>query len=140
MKLRAMVFDDNPVIRSALGELLNKFGYEVFSFPEPGFCPLQEYNECPCGIDEQCTDFIISDIEMPGMNGIDFVIEQLGKGCRVRHIALMSGNWSTSDLKKAAELGCKTFTKPFDIDEFMHWLKDCQSRIDVNRKLRTLFV
>ena len=82
-----------------------------------------------------CADIIITDIDMPKITGLDFIENQLKRGCKVRNLATMSGSWSDSQMKRAAELGCKAFTKPFDINELMSWLNHCEKSIDPARRL-----
>ena len=65
--------------------------YEVITFPEPGVCPLHVSLRCPCADGTSCSDLIVSDVNMLGQNGIDFVEQLINKGCRQRHFALMSG-------------------------------------------------
>jgi len=35
MRLRAVIFDDEPLMRQLLWSLLDRRGYEVFTFPDP---------------------------------------------------------------------------------------------------------
>ena len=115
MRRRAVIFDDNDLIRYALWSLFDSRGYEVFTFPEPGLCPLHVVRECPCPGDSSCADLIISDVNMMGANGIDFLEQLTQKGCKQRHFGIMSGGFSAADLARASELGCKLFTKPLDL-------------------------
>lgn len=135
IKLRALVFEDDSMFRDTLRHLLHSRGYEVLTYPEPGFCPLRNTDVCACPPDQYCADIILSDIDMPNMNGIEFVAGQIKKGCRVKNIGLMSGGWSDANLKKAKKLGCRTFFKPFDLEELIRWLKQCENNINPNRVL-----
>lgn len=123
---RALLLEDNTAIRFALKQLLDKLGFEVLDFPDPGSCPLQRADKCSCPRDRFCADVIISDIDMPQVSGIDFVANQVRKGCKVKNIALMSGGWSTNELHQADALGCKTLSKPFDFAELKRWLHNCE--------------
>ena len=42
MSYRALIFDDQKEIRQMLWALFDSRGYEVFTFPHPGLCPLAE--------------------------------------------------------------------------------------------------
>jgi hypothetical protein len=75
---------------------------------------------------------------MPTKTGIELIREQRQKGCKVKHIALMSGNWTNSELEDAQGLGCHVFYKPFDLKEMFQWLDDCVNNIDPDRKLAEL--
>jgi len=135
MVYRAFVFDDESAIRSLLWSILDHRGYEVFTFPHPGVCPQFGMAACPCPLEKACTDIIISDLNMPVSNGLDFVEEQVKKGCHCRHMALMSGDWKEQDLAAAKNLGFKIFSKPFQLNELINWLDDVEKKIVPRRKL-----
>ncbi len=139
MKTRAFVFDDDELIRSLLKSILENRGYEVFTFSEPGVCPLYQKAECDCIDGQQCADIILSDIRMPNISGIG-LIEKLDKnGCKVKNRALISGSWTPSELNQAKDLNCKIFKKPFKMEELEDWLDDCEKTIDPNRVLHNRF-
>ena len=132
---RVLIFDDQKEIRQLLWSLFDDRGYEVFTFPHPAICPLSEADCCPCPSDQSCTDIIISDVEMPFLNGLDFIEQQIGKGCRCKYIALMSGAFTDEHVAKATALGIKLFKKPFQIKEIIEWLDQVETEIDPQRKL-----
>ena len=72
---------------------------------------------------------------MPFKNGLEFIKNRLDKGCKVKFRALMSADWNESDLHHAENLGCKTFSKPFDIEDLLSWLANCRNKIDDKRVL-----
>ena len=76
---------------------------------------------------------------MPTETGLEFIKERLDHGCKINYRALMSADWSDPDMKKAQELGCRIFHKPFNLDDLVQWLNDCVERIDTNRKLSDWF-
>jgi hypothetical protein len=63
------------------------------------------------------------------MGGINVIEKQRSQGCKVKHVALMSGDWGDSGLDRARELGCKIFKKPFSILDMRKWLNDISSNI-----------
>jgi DNA-binding response OmpR family regulator len=135
MRLRALIFDDEAVMRQLLWTLCDQRGYEVFTFPDPGLCPLHIFTSCPCPTGSVCADIVISDINMMHVNGLDFVEGLLNKHCHAPHIALMSGAWTDADLARAARLGCTLFAKPFRSAEIMAWLERVEAMISPNRRL-----
>lgn len=135
MRPRALVFDDDSLIRHLLWRYLDRRGYEVFTFPDPGLCPLHAKDRCLCDQETTCTDIILSDLNMPNVKGLDFVEELFAKGCRCHNIALMSGAWSEHDVARANSLGCKLFSKPFTIAEIQKWLVQVEGRLTPDRKL-----
>ena len=138
MKPRILIFEDNDILRSALEYILNERGYEVFTFANPRMCQFFDSVHHYCPLDHACADIIISDVNMPASNGLEFMKERLQKGCKVKYRALMSGGWTDSDLKYARELGCHIFHKPFNIEEMLKWLDDCAQKINSDRKLSDL--
>jgi DNA-binding response OmpR family regulator len=135
MRRRAVIFDDDPLIRYALWHLFDDREYEVFTFPEPGLCPLHVVLQCPCPTGTSCADLILSDVNMHAANGIDYIQQLIQKGCRQRHFALMSGNFSDHDLTRGSELRCKLFTKPLDMDEVKNWIEGVERSIASERVL-----
>jgi DNA-binding response OmpR family regulator len=135
MRRRAVIFDDNYSIRFSLSHFFDQRGYEVLTFSEPGLCPLHAVRQCPCPGETSCADLIVSDVNMTGENGIDFLEELFAKGCKQRQFALMSGNFSESDLMRAASLGCTVFTKPLDMNNFMAWVEKVERAIPTERSL-----
>ena len=115
--IRVLIFEDNNFLRCTLKDFLGDFGYEVFTFEDPVASPLYKKNYCDCRTGKTCADIIISDVNMPCINGLDFIRGQIQKGCKVKSRALMSGDWTHTNLQIARNLGCRIFTKPFDIIE-----------------------
>ena len=137
---RVLIFEDQAVIRKALWEIFDRLGYEVFTFPNPGTCPLYRVKKCLCNLSESCSDIILSDLNMPVQSGLDFIEEQLHKGCRCRNIGLMSGDFEPRDVARANSLGLRLFNKPFRIEDVMGWIKEVENRIPPDRKLAAWFL
>lgn len=135
MRHRAVILDDDYLVRFSLWHLFDRRGYEVFTFPEPSLCPLHVAQECPCPADVMCADLILSDVQMHASNGIDFVGQLIRKGCRQRHFGLMSGRFTEADLTRAPQLGCKLFNKPLDMDQLVAWVEEVEKSISVDRVL-----
>ena len=140
MNYRVLIFDDEKVIRQMLWSLFDNRGYEVFTFPNPALCPISEEEVCQCGDEQACSDIILSDVNMPIKTGLDFLEEQIKKGCRCNHIALMSGAFTDESVSKAKSLGIKIFKKPFKITEIINWLEQIERDIDPKRKLSDWFL
>ena len=137
---RILIFDDSAEIRSLLYDVFNKRGYEVFSFPNPAACPISHEKICPCPTGEACSDFILSDLNMPVQRGIDFLEEQIGKGCQCNNMTLMSGDFTENDVLRAKSIGLNLLRKPFDITKVFEWIKGIEKTIDPDRKLTDWFL
>lgn len=140
MNYRAFIFDDMKEIRKMLWKLFDNRGYEVFTFRHPALCPLSEQEVCPCSSEETCADVILSDGNMPIKKGINFLEEQIKKGCRCKHFGLMSGEFSEEDVSKAKSLGIKLFKKPFKLAQIINWLDQIEKDTDKKRKLSNWFL
>ena len=137
---RILIFDDSEEIRSLLYEFFNRRGYEIFSFPNPGVCPISHEKICPCPIGEACSDFILSDLNMPVQQGIDFLEGQIRKGCQCKNMTLMSGAFTENDVLRAKSIGLMLLRKPFGITEILEWIVSIEKTIDPDRKLSDWFI
>lgn len=138
MKPRILVFEDNDTLRNTLKHLLNDLNYEVHTFSDPGMCPLYYSSDHHCLSDDSCSDIIISDVNMPIETGLEFIRKRLDHGCKIKFRALMSADWNEKDLQFAKDIGCKVFSKPFDMQELLQWLEHCRKQIDHKRTLSNL--
>ena len=140
MSNRVLIFDDQEEIRQALWSLFDIRKYEIFTFPHPEACPLSTEKVCPCPKEQACSDIILTDLNMPFKKGSDFIEEQIKKGCKCKHIALMSGDFTDEDISKSKLLGIKIFKKPFQLSEIINWLNQIERDIDPKRKLSNWFI
>jgi len=87
------VVDDEPTIASTLALILNSSGFSATAFTDP--------MEALQSAQAQCPDFLISDVVMPKLNGIDLGVQfkAIFPSCR---ILLFSGQAGTADLMESA--------------------------------------
>jgi CheY-like chemotaxis protein len=137
-KLRAIVLDDDYVLRTLIDDVLKDRGYEVHGSSEPFFCPVYLNSKCPCPVETHCTDIIITDINMPNMTGFEFIENLKRNACKIQNVAIMSGSWTDEQLEHAKRLGCHTFEKPFKLDEIEKWLDECEKKLNLDNKLSDL--
>ncbi len=135
MRRRALIFDDQADSRRQMWAILNRRDYEVFSYLNPGVCPLNAVQQYPCPEEAICADLIISDIQMLRANGIDFVQQLIEKKCRLPHLAVISESWTEPDRRRAKEFGCKVFEKPLAILKLIEWLDEIEDSIPPGRRL-----
>jgi DNA-binding NtrC family response regulator len=134
-KLRIILLEDNDNLRTILEMLLTRRGYEVFSFSKPTLCPLQIQPACRCKRDQACTDVILTDLDMPEMDGIRFIENIKKKNCKCRHVAVMSGNLSAEAMYQAVKLGCSAFEKPLNKETLFKWLDNIERKGQYSREL-----
>jgi DNA-binding NtrC family response regulator len=137
---RILIFDDDSSIRDLLWNYFDHRGYEVFTFPHPRSCPICELHECMCPLDAACADLIISDLNMPYVRGLDFLAQQISKGCKVRNLALMTGELQAADREQAERLGVRVFEKPFRLADIEKWAEEAEAAIPRSRKLSNWYL
>jgi len=136
-KKRALIFDDDVFILKLLKEVLLNMDYEVFTFNEPTVCPIYEKNAEHCNQNAPCADILITDFEMPKMNGIELLQNQIQRGCPVDTTskAVISGRGSIGNDEAIKQLGVSFFKKPINIGEISKWAKECEQHIDLSQPL-----
>ena len=137
-KRRVIVYDDEPLITNMFKIYLSSLNYEVFTFAEPIVpCPIYTSDSDVCSKTSACADIVLTDYQMPRMNGLQLLEAQMKNGCKIsiKNKALISAYLEESHLKKVQKLGCAHFLKPIDFAKFSAWLADCETRIDLSKPL-----
>ena len=109
MSASILVVDDEPVVQNAVQWLLRSHGYEV-DIAKSG-------EEALSRIAQQEFDVVVSDIKMPGLNGLD-VLERSRALWPNLSVILMTGYASLETAIEALRRGaCDYLRKPFDVDD-----------------------
>ena len=118
---RVLLIDDSPFFRNLLTPLLRVAGYEVTTV-ESGDRAL---SLCEAGED---FDVIISDIEMPGMNGFEFAsaVRKAGRWQQTPLVAL-SSHASPKDLDRGRAAGFSDYVAKFDREALLNSLSETLS-------------
>ena len=130
-KLKVIVIEDDLAVSDLFKKMLQGFGCDVRTFPDPTACLVFGNFERDCPMDSPCTDVLITDVMMSNMNGIKLLRLQRKRGCKAldANKAVMSAT-TTPQLRAAVEeLGCHFFKKPFKLSEVKQWLNECAERI-----------
>ncbi len=104
-----LVIDDDETIRALLRTILEREGYRVVDAPD-GSSGIRRYQESP-------TDLVITDLIMPGKEGIETIRDLRREFPHVKIIAVSGGGRIGPDsyLKMAKGVGAlRTLSKPFD--------------------------
>ena len=104
-----LVIDDDETIRALLRTILEREGYRVVDAPDGG-SGIRRYQESP-------TDLVITDLIMPGKEGIETIRDLRREFPHVKIIAVSGGGriGPNSYLKMAKGVGAlRTLSKPFD--------------------------
>jgi CheY-like chemotaxis protein len=116
-KPKILVVDDERVIADTMAEILNDSGFEATA----------AYNAktAMSAIQKDCPDIVLTDVIMPGMNGIELA-KYVADTCSDTKILLLSGQASVSDLlRQARELGYsfELLAKPLHPDQLIEKLR-----------------
>lgn len=121
--MKIVVIDDDPVILKVVQKLLDRRGHTVLTYTSPLDCPLYEGNPCRFTTSESFPDIIITDYDMPQVNGIEFIQAVCRKGCNCANIAIITAKGVTeSEMRRIARMGTRFFLKPIDSGELYAWL------------------
>ncbi len=124
---RVLLVDDSPFFRNLLTPLLTVAGY-VVTTAENATEALKLKEE------EMEFDAIVSDIEMPGMNGFEFaakVREEGGAWGETPFIAL-SSHATPRDIERGRQAGFTDYVAKFNRDELLSTLQQTLSNIRVS--------
>lgn len=115
-KKRVLVVDDSPFFRNMLTPLLGVAGYEVVSLESPHLA----LKMCDSGAE---FDVIISDIEMPDMDGFSFA-ERVRSGSNWQHTPMiaLSSHATQQDIERGMSVGFSKYVAKFDRDTLLNTL------------------
>ena len=136
---RVVLLEDDPVIRDMVEMLLSAKECDVFSYEDPSQCPIYQEHKCTCSDTQRCADLIITDIDMPQVSGLEFVEDQLRKGCMIRDIAIISGRWTKEKEYRAKDMGCIVFKKPSFFSALEEWVDSCKEELNQKVTLSNMF-
>jgi CheY-like chemotaxis protein len=122
----ALLFDDNEMCRTLMTAMLTEKQFQVVAFSDPISFLSQQEKTCCHRVGDPCFDIMITDKNMPGMTGLEFLEQLKGFDCKLpdRRKAIISGHWTDTELSRAKQLGCKVFYKPEFMDDVFAWLDE----------------
>ena len=127
---RVLVVDDEENIRLVLRTMLKKHGYEV-AVASSGEMALDE-------IDDVAPDFVLADVRMGGMTGIELTQKLTEKGVDAT-VIVMSAFGSVDLALEAMKAGAYDYvSKPFKQDEVLLALRKAEERESLKRENREL--
>ena len=105
---RFLIVDDFSTMRRIIRGLLKEIGYENTAEAEDGVAALDALRNAAC-------DFVISDINMPNMNGFE-LLAQIKSDETLRHlpVLMVTAEARKEDIVRAAQEGAAGYiVKPF---------------------------
>lgn len=130
------IVDDEPITRNGLSKMIDwkAYGFEVSCLAQNGKQALEQ-------LEVEKVDLIITDIEMPIMNGLKYIQEireaELGKERSEKEIIVLTAYGEFQYAKVALRYGVKEYIlKPFDVEEIGKVLEKVKKQMDEVRDLQ----
>lgn len=127
--MKILIAEDKEIARRILERDLNKLGYETEAVAD-GAAAWRRLLEQPFRM-------VISDWEMPGMNGVELVrrIREMNSDEYV-YVILLTGRTDKRDLIEGMDAGADDFiTKPFELEELRVRLRSAQRLLDLEHSM-----
>jgi two-component system response regulator AtoC len=127
---RLLIIDDEENMRHMLSSMLKKSGYRVYT--------ASDGSEALGMVDQTLYDFILCDLKMPNMSGMEF-FEAARDKLWASTVIMMSAYGSIDTAVEAMKKGAYDFiSKPFKLDEVLLTLKKAEERESLKRENRWL--
>lgn len=132
-KQHILIVEDDIDLRETLEEYFKEKNYEVIVFSDATKA-LEFFSEQKAPPD---IDLIISDIRMPGIDGLDFIVE-VKKYVHDTPIIIMTAHQSIEGAVEAIKRGAYDFvTKPFKLDHFELIIKRALKLREIHKEIHT---
>ncbi len=117
LKKRVLFVDDSPFFRNMITPLLSMAGYEVTTLEKPQ----DAIKMCEDGVE---FDVIISDIEMPDMDGFEFAAHIKSEDSKWMDTPLvaLSSHATPKDIERGLNVGFNNYVAKFDRDTLLDTL------------------
>jgi two-component system chemotaxis sensor kinase CheA len=115
---RVLLVDDSQFFRNMIAPLLRSVGYDV----DVSNDPVEALSLRETG---RKYDVIVSDIEMPQMNGFEFAQEVNSEGSSWKNVPMiaMTSHATPNDIKRGEECGFKQYIAKFDRDTLLDTMR-----------------
>jgi DNA-binding NtrC family response regulator len=129
MTHRIVIIDDEPIALKRLRRSLEKEGYRIAAFSSPRRA-LKHLESSTC-------DLVISDVQMPGMSGLDLMAKVRSRSPEIEFI-LITGYASFDGAVEATKEGAFHYlAKPFTPDQLRQQVAQALSQLSTKKAART---
>jgi DNA-binding NtrC family response regulator len=127
---RILCVDDEPMVVGALTRILERAGHAVVAARNAG--------EALHILKNQEIDLIVSDFQLPGIDGIEF-IQMLRRDRDSTPVIMLTGFGSIDHAMDAVRAGAVDYlTKPFDPEHLVYRIEQTLKRLQLERELSEL--
>lgn len=128
---RALLLEDDPLNRNLFTDVMSLEGLWVDAYASPlHYLHSVQQEGKQNGLPQQDGpadyDYILTDKNMPGMSGLEFLdhLEEIGCSLNKQCIAIISGDWTESEKQQARDKGYRVLKKPYQIDDILDWIQE----------------
>jgi DNA-binding NtrC family response regulator len=125
-----LVVDDDPVIRNQLVRLYSHNGYTVV--------PVSSAEEALQQLEEGNIDFVITDIKLPGMDGVELIARMQENSPDVPVIAITGYSNIETAISVLKHGACDFVVKPFDLESVQESTRAALEKTRVYMEIRHL--
>ncbi|RKL67119.1 DNA-binding response regulator [Salipaludibacillus neizhouensis] len=132
---KVLVVDDEPTVREGMRAIIpwEDYGFEITAVANDGYTALDKYRELS-------PDVIISDIRMPGMDGLE-LLKNLHEIDHTIQCLILSGYADFDYAKKAIQSNAAGYLlKPIDEEELVDYLNKVKKELEKQQKVTQLTV
>ncbi|MEP6491769.1 MAG: sigma-54 dependent transcriptional regulator [bacterium] len=127
---RILCVDDEPNVLGLLGEIIKRAGHTFIGARNAG--------EALHLVQSGDVDLIVSDFQLPGIDGIEFV-QMLRRDRDKTPVIMVTGHGSIDHAMQAVRAGANDYLlKPFDPNHLMHRIEQCLVHVKLERELDEL--
>ena len=120
------IIDDDPIVREAVGDLVQSLGYEVTTF-----ISAEDFLDHGRAAETSC---LITDLQLPGLDGLELQAKLLADGYSLPIIFITAFPQETSR-RRAMNAGAVAFlSKPFEEHIFLDRLDMALKSFDSHKK------
>ncbi|PLX81107.1 MAG: hypothetical protein C0616_05660 [Desulfuromonas sp.] len=130
MKLRVLLFEQNPSLQRLLKSFIEGRGHRVQVMSGEYSCSLHELDACSCPSEKPCADAVIINTRMATIENMQILVDQAKKGCKLprQNKAIMNTVFTESLEQSVRDLGFSTIKQPLKMAEIAGWLNECGER------------
>ncbi len=127
---RVLVVDDEPGMRDFLEIMLQDEGYEALTAGDA--------RDALARIDEEPFDVVITDLRMPGVDGLE-LLRRIRERSPHTQVIVMTAYGTTETAIEAMRRGAYNYiTKPFQVDEIRLLVRQALERVQLERRVENL--
>ena len=125
-----LIVDGDESSRETLGVFSEMLEFDPILAEDPSLCGVYNSNGAECDNEQPCADFILVDLSLKTMTGLDFVEHQVEKCCKapVKYKAVMARSLSAAEFKQANKIGCHVLQKPVTYEILENWINKCRGK------------